>query len=177
MRFTRAIAVTMIVTTSVRAQAPDLSGTWRLDPTRSASVGGGRGAGRGTGGGNGTGGGLGLGPSPDSLIIKQDAQSLQIDEFRGAAQTHVVYALDGKKTANSIGSGRGVRSAVYTTSLKNGQFVTTITAPAAPESKETVKYQEQRYLGRDGSLVVQTGMIGKPNSRTVAYLKAPKISE
>jgi hypothetical protein len=57
---------------------------------------------------------------------------------------------------------------------KDGRLVTAITAPGAPGSGETVTYGEVRYLDRDGSLVIETTMSGRPNKRTAVYTRSPR---
>ena len=46
--------------------------------------------------------------------------------------------------------------------------MTGITMPDA-RGGPTVQYEEVRYLDRDGSLVVETTMAGRPNKRTTVY--------
>jgi hypothetical protein len=167
----RAATVTtlaLVLAVPLRAAAtPDFSGTWKIDPSQASSVGGGRGGGRGTGGG------LGLGPSADALVIRQDARSLVIDETRGTATSRLTYSLDGRTTTNPIAAGRSAGStATYVSHWQDDRLVTTITGPAAPAGAEPVRYQEQRYLGKDGTLIVETTIPGQENARKVVYVRA-----
>ena len=88
----------------VTQAAPDLSGSWTLDPGRSVAVGGGTGQREAAGGGRG--GGLGLGPIPDRLTIRQDALTMTIEEWRGTTQATLKYALDGRNAPNAVPAGR-----------------------------------------------------------------------
>jgi hypothetical protein len=156
---------------AVAAQRPDLSGTWKLDEQRSSSVGGGRGSGGGEG--NSRGGGLGLGASPDTITIVQTAETVVVEERRGAAIARVTYGLDGKPVANAVASGRSSgANATYTSRWADGRLVTRITVPPAPGGGDQATYQETRSLARDGSLVVEITMAGRPNSRKLVYVRA-----
>lgn len=158
----------MVGATQARAH-PDLSGTWTIDATRSSSTGGGQGGGRGTGGG------LGLGPSADALTIHQNDHQIAIDERRGSDVAHLIFLLDGHSTNNPIAAGRNAgATAVSTTSWKDDRLVTTITAPAPPGSDVAMHYQEVRFLDRDGTLVVDTTIPGRPNARRVVYVRQKK---
>ena len=138
-RLTTVLALLVTMSTSAQT-APDFSGRWKLDPARATATGGG--TGRGTGGGTGGGGGLGLGPSPDQLMIRQSPASLTIEERRGTSTSRVTYALDGKKQSNRITSGRGTGgSATSVSAWKDARLVTTITAPGAPGTRQTIQYE------------------------------------
>jgi hypothetical protein len=100
MKTVLAIVFAALVTQTNAPATPDFSGTWKIDPARGTSNGGGRGGGRGTGGG------LGLGPSADELMIRQDAKTLSIDERRGTDVAHVLYGLDGRQVTNALAAGR-----------------------------------------------------------------------
>jgi hypothetical protein len=125
------ILVLTFVAASFTVQAPpDLSGTWTLDPNRSASTGGGTGARDNEGGGRG--GGLGLGPAAEQLTIRQDATAIVIEERRGTTTASLTYALHGGKTTNAVSVGRNSGgSAVYVTAWRERRLVTSITMPGA----------------------------------------------
>jgi len=166
------ILILALVASSLAVQAtPDLSGTWMIDVSRSAAVGGGTGALDTAGGGRG--GGLGLGAAPDRLTIRQDVNAITVEERRGTTITSLKYALDGTKTANTVPAGRNSgASATYVTTWRNRRLVTSITVPDAQQPGSVVTYEEVRYLGTDGSLVVETTMTGRPNKRTTVYTRA-----
>jgi hypothetical protein len=168
-----ALTVLTLSTTAVvvSAQRPDFSGTWKLDEKRSSAIGGGRGGGRGEG--NSRGGGLGLGASPDTIAIVQTAETLVVEERRGAETARITYGLDGKPVTNGVASGRSAgTNSTYTSAWKGDRLVTTIVIPPAPGGGEIGRYQETRSIDRDGSLVVEITMAGRPNSRKLVYVRA-----
>ena len=91
-----AAAMVLLVSSTVSAQAPNLSGTWVADaPAGGAAAGGGGGGGGGRGGGGGGGGVFNCG---QECTIVQDAKTLTIKRpagAQGAAPADVVLMLDG----------------------------------------------------------------------------------
>jgi hypothetical protein len=147
---------------------PNFSGAWTMDPAKSASVGGGQGGGRGTGGG------LGLGPSPDRVVIKQDANTIAVEEHRGTDTATISYRLDGKSVSNTMPVGRNAgKSADYVSHWDGDKLVTTIDAPGAPGSSDRVRYRETRSLDRGGAMVVEMTIPGQDNARKVVYTRKP----
>ena len=166
-----AVVVLSAVTLTAQSKRPDFSGTWKLNELGSTATGGGRGSGNGEG--NSRGGGLGLGGSPDTLTIVQTAETLVIEERRGTESARITYSFDGKPVTNVVAAGRSSgANATYTSTWKGDQLVTTIRIPPAPGGGELSTYQETRSLDRNGSLVVEITMTGRPNSRKLVYVKA-----
>ena len=151
---------------------PDFSGIWKIDASQSAGQGGGGGARRGPG--NGTGGGIGLGPSPSDLTIKQDATTVTIEQHGGGGpKLTVVYNLDGSESKTPMtGPGGTSRQAVAKATWRDDKLVTTLTTHAQPTGGPTVVYEEVRSLDRDGSMVVETTIPGRPGARRVIYHRA-----
>jgi hypothetical protein len=172
----RLLALAVILALAASQAGVDFSGKWTIDRARSSATGGGRGAGGGAPGG-GQGGGLGLGPAPDALVITQSAQTLTIEEHRGGDVSRVIYRLDGKPTTNTIAAGRstgGISNA--TSAWQNKRLVTTITYPLSATSKDTVVMEEVRSIDPDGSLVVETTIMGQPNRRRSVYVRPKSAS-
>jgi len=92
-----AAAMVLLVSSTVSAQAPNLSGTWVADaPAGGAAAGGGGGGGGGGRGGGGGGGGV-FNCGQECTIV-QDAKTLTIKRpagAQGAAPADVVLMLDG----------------------------------------------------------------------------------
>ena len=164
-----AVAV-LLLTAVVAAQTPDFSGTWNLDTKRSTAVGGGRGSGTGAGGGRG--GGLGLGPPPDRLTITQNAATLTVEARVAGSTRKTVYALDGRTTTNPLAAGRnGGAAASSTAHWDQARLVVSIAVPNRSGGSNPVEYQEVWSLDADGSLIVETTMVGQPNLRRSVYRK------
>jgi hypothetical protein len=85
------VAAILAVATAARAQKPDFSGTWILDPAsaRTAGAGGEEGA-------------LGNGPA----TVRQTADALTIERAMGDANVTLTYRLDGAGSRNMM-MGRG----------------------------------------------------------------------
>lgn len=145
------------------------AGVWRLDSAKISSIGGGTGSGR--GGGGGTGGGIGMGPVPDSLTVLQNALNLTFVQSRGTTTSRVTFLLNGKKTANQIGTGDAARQGVYVSAWVDSRLVTTITAPAAKGSSAIVTYDDVRYIDAGGELIVEISIQGRQNSRRTVYAR------
>ena len=158
-------ALAISARTGVAVAAADFSGTWKIDLTRGTSAGGGNGGGRGTGGG------LGLGQSAGELTIRQDAKSLTLDERRADQTARLIYALDGRRVKNKLSAGKNAGvSADYESQWKGDRLVTTIVIPATADAA-AIRYEEVRYLDKDGALIVETAIPGQQNARKVVYLK------
>ena len=147
-----------------RAQTrPDFSGTWTFDAARSSVFGGGRGdpgaRGQRTGPGGGQGGGTGLGAPAERLTIRQDADTLAIDQQFADRSIALTYRLDGKPAANTLmmGRGRAVPDAAYTSTWRDSRLRTIIRA-RLPGRGATfdAEFEEVRYLDRDGRMVIET---------------------
>jgi uncharacterized protein (TIGR02246 family) len=150
----------------LHAAVPDFSGSWTIDPSRGTSAGGG------LGGGTGGGGGLGIGASADALTIAQDPSKVVVTERRGMEIARITYRLDGQATSNVIAAGRNAGSmAVYASRWDGSRLVTTIKAPAEPDSRDTTEYQEVRWLNHQGAMVVDVTLPGRVNARHVVYVK------
>jgi len=151
-----------------RTQRPSFHGEWALDGARSSATGGGRGAVDTPGGGRG--GGLGLGPSAESLRIFHTAESLQIEERRGAASSRIIYSFDRRdEIALSVGRNAGTTATMFSR-WQGSRVVTTITLPATAVGGATT-YEETRWLETDGSMVVEVRRPGEPNLRRTVYLR------
>ena len=167
------VAIVPSVTAQVPARGanviPSFAGEWKLEPERSASTGGARGVVDTPGGGRG--GGLGLGPSPDALVITQDAWLLRVDELRGRDKSSVTYRLDGMPEVRALSAGRNSGLRVTTISRwRDGRLITTFTLPASAEGG-AVPYEETRWLEPDGGMVVETRRPDAPNTRRAVYRK------
>jgi hypothetical protein len=163
----RIVIAVLVCAASLLPPAPDLSGTWQLDPQRSTAIGGGQGARDGGGGG---GGGLGLGASAEALTIRQTSTSVIIDERRGTTTARLTFRLDGTRTSNTLPAGRNSgASAVCVTTWKDAHLVTTILVTDSAGTGQSIEYHDVRYLDGDGSLVVETTVTGSPNARRSVY--------
>lgn len=159
------LLASMALPATMAQSKPGFAGTWKVDAAQSTGVGGGTGQRDNAGGGRG--GGLGLGPSPERLVISEDATSVTIDEHRGAAVARIVLAFDGKPVARAIAAGRSAGATASTVSKwEKTRLTTTVAMPGNP----AVEYEEVRYLDL-GSLVVEIRQIGAPNMRRVVYVR------
>ena len=167
------LIIALIAATLAPQAVPDLSGTWTRDPGRSTATGGGSGQREVESGGRG--GGLGLGPPAEQLTIVQTIDRLVITERVGEASSTFTYALNGKRTTNRVSAGRNSGgTAAYVTLRQGARFETTVQVPPVGGRGRTATYKEVRYLDADGSLVVETTMTGRPNTRTVIYRRIHK---
>jgi hypothetical protein len=109
------IAVAILaMATLARAQKPDFSGTWTLDPASAPAAGAGRGGG---------GGALGTGPA----TVKQTADALTIERTMGDAEVTLTYKLDGTESRNMV-MGRGGQPADSLSTAKwDGPRLTIVT--------------------------------------------------
>jgi hypothetical protein len=161
-----ALALPLAATLAIQAP-PNFAGTWVLDPSAGAAVGGRQGAVDTAGGGRG--GGLGLGPSADSLVITQTADTLTVDEHRAAESARIVYRLDGKPASYALSAGRSAGAKVTASSRWQGnRLITTITLPASGTS-ESITYEESRWIESDGTMVIEVRRPGQPNMRRSVY--------
>jgi hypothetical protein len=165
---TMVLVFTLIAAILAPQAIPDLSGTWSRDPAAGTATGGGRGQ-RDTEGG-GLGGGLGLGPAADQLIIVQTPGRLVISGRRGEETSTTTYALNGKKTTNPVQAGRNSgATAASVSSWRGARLETTVNVVPVNGRGAAATYKEVRYLGADGSLVVEITRPDSPNKRTVVY--------
>ena len=87
----------------------------------------------------------------------------------------LIHALDGRRVTNPLGAGRSAgASAEFVSRWKDHSLVTAITAPPAPGTDVKTRYEEVRYLDRDGALIVETTIPGQPNARRVVVREATK---
>ena len=150
---------------------PDFSGTWVIDQARSSAAGGGRGSGRGEG--TGRGGGLGLGAAPNQLTITQTAEAMTVEERGdGGITNRVTYSLTGARTTNPIGAGRNSGgTATYASKWKGQRLETTVVTPLAPNRGGSAEYLQKLSLDRDGRLVVEITVSGRPGGRKTVYTR------
>ena len=154
----------------------DLSGTWKLDPSRSdAPLQMGRGGARGPGGalggtlpgrgmmGAGRRGGRGGGPGPNAgltLVLQQTADALTVARITGTGDTERSFeqhfALNGTESTNPAPMGRG--SITSTVQLTNDEVVIQNTQKGSgPNGEMEMHTKEEFSLADDGqTLVVKT---------------------
>lgn len=127
------------------AQAPDFSGTWKVDMSKSVipQRGGGGGA-AGTGGA--PGGRMGGGPA--DITIKQTATELTITQQMGDQTRTTTYKLDGSPSTNPGGRGGDIT----TTSKWDGKKLAT-TWSQTGRGGETMQVKESIYM--DGTSLVR----------------------
>jgi hypothetical protein len=151
-------------------QHPALTGTWTLDGDKTQAVGGGTGNRENAGGGRG--GGLGLGVPAESLTIAQTKDRLIVDERRGTTTSRIVYRLDAGGVENVVAAGRNAGTkATYRSRWQGSRLVTTIDLGSSPAGV-TLRYEEQRWLEPDGTMVIETRRPGEPNLRRIVYRRA-----
>jgi len=167
------LLATLAISAGSNAQArPDFSGRWKLDTT--IVMGGGRGdaLGNASGGGGGGGGGTGLGPPAHELNVEQSDTTIKVAQSgSGDEAILIVYRLDGKKVRNSMPIGRGrTTEATYVSRWDGSHLLTAIVRTVTARGGGVrLEYRESRYLASDGSMVVQTNMLGRPAGRTAVY--------
>jgi hypothetical protein len=154
-------------------QAPDFSGMWTLG-LYMGSVGGGASGGRaarGGSGGGGTGGSvsvMGSGarqtPVGPSIVIRQTAAAVTIEEDIDDAMRRTVYALDGTESVNVHGS-----VTLRTRSRwEDGRLVTEGTQTVSTGQAEVrAAFKEVRWVTDEGTLVIEaTRQIEGRDART-----------
>jgi hypothetical protein len=174
---TRTVALVLMSLCAANAfgQRPDFSGRWTLDS--SIMLGGGRGDafGNASGGGGGAGGGTGLGRPADALTVFQDDSMLVVQEI-GDSTLAVTYRFGGKSTENVLVLGRGsTAKATFRSRWEDdGRLVTAIARIIPAQRARTVRleYRESRWLAADGSMIVETKMVGRPAGRRAFYRKS-----
>jgi hypothetical protein len=169
------ILTSLCITVSAHGQRPDFSGRWTLDST--IVLGGGRGDayGNASGGGGGGGGGTGLGPAADALNVVQDDSTLVVQEISGDSTLAITYRFNRKATENTMSIGRDrTTKASFRSRWDNTRLVTSIarTIPAPGNRETRLEYRETRSLSPDGSMVVETVMVGRPAGRRAIYRKS-----
>ncbi len=174
--FSLAIFGTLAISTGLSGQSrPDFTGRWKLDAQATEVMGGGRGdpSGNATGGGGRGGGGLGLGPPAEELIVRQNDTTMTVEEVRSADPVIIVYKLKGGRIRNTLPVGRGGTTVADFSSRWDGSKLSTninreVTARGSTIS---MRYRELRYLSKDSSMVVETTMSGRPGGRKTVYRK------
>jgi hypothetical protein len=133
MRLTLALVVA--AATALKAQAPDLSGTWRLDDSRSKVVA--------------TAGLIGLIPAgaPETLHITQPANGTVVIESQ-VNEAHVRIYKPGRETSTPAGQG----GAVTMTSKWEGRSLVSEGALKAPNG-DTTTVREAMTLSADGKIL------------------------
>lgn len=138
-------AVVFVVAASIALGAqkkPDFSGTWAFDASKSEVA-------QGPAGGR-----MGGGPLEMTVVIKQTAEALVIEQKTGDNTRTLTYRLDGTESVN-----RGMRGTdVKSTSRWEGDTLVTegTQTMSGPGGEVTIKSREVRSLGADGTMVVQT---------------------
>ena len=170
------VAGSALVEIAAAQTRPDFTGTWVLDAQRSSVSGGGRGdptaGGRRTGPGGGQGGGTGLGVPPERLTIRQDANTITIDQDFVDRTVTVTYRLDGKPAANTLPMGRDrvVPNAMYSSGWRDARLRTIIRATiVGPGGSREVEFEERRYLDREGRMIVETTSRSGGGGRRTVY--------
>jgi hypothetical protein len=105
-------AAILAVATVARAQKPDFSGTWTLDPASAPAAGGG-----------GDGGALGNGPT----TVKQTADALTIERTMDGGKVTLTYKLDGTDSRNVMMGPAGQQSDSLSTTKWDGPKLTIVT--------------------------------------------------
>jgi len=171
--FAAAILAGALVTVVAAEHArPNLAGTWKIDTSQAPATSGGRGGGNGRG--NSRGGGVGLGLAADTLVITQNYTAVTIEERYGSVRNVVVLPVDGKKSTNQVGVGRGAGIPVeFTSRWKDNFLLATFSVPVQGQAPR--QYEQTFALGRkDGGkdndvLLLQIKEVGTTNSRTAIY--------
>lgn len=160
-RFLAALAL-IACTTTVLAQAPDLSGTWQLDEAKSRVVA--------------TAGIVGLIPAgaPKMLHITQPANGTVVIESQ-INEAHVRIYKPGRESSTPAGQG----GAVTTTSKWDGRVLVSEGAMKAPNG-DTTTLRETLSLSTDGrtlTMAVTTVPAGQTEkaSSTIVYSKITDV--
>ena len=153
MRATLVLVVAAVVTT--QAQAPDFSGTWRLDEVRSKVVA--------------TAGIIGLIPAgaPKTLHITQPANGTVVIESQ-INEAHVRIYKPGRETSTPAGQG----GAVAMTTKWEGRTMVSEGALKAPNG-DTTAIREVVSLSADGKVLTMevTTSAGEKAASTLVYTK------
>ena len=150
------IAILLLLTTAVQAQAPDFSGTWRLDDSKSRVVA--------------TAGIVGLMPAgaPKTLHITQPSNGSLVIESQ-INEAHVRIYKPGRETSTPAGQG----GSVTMTTKWNGRTVTSEGALKAPNG-ETTAVKEVLTLSADGNALTLETTVGA-NASTLVYSKITDV--
>lgn len=133
------------------AQAPDFSGTWKVDMEKSVMPQrGGGGGGRGMGGGG-------------DIVIKQTATELTITRTVGDQTSTTTYKLDGSESTNSM-MGRGGATEIKTKSKWDGKKLQTEWKQAG-RGGDVVDVKEEIWL--DGAMLVRETKRGEVVTKLV----------
>ena len=150
------IVLVVLATASLQAQAPDFSGTWRLDETKSNVVA--------------TAGFIGLIPAgaPKTLHITQPANGSLVVESQ-INEAHVRIYKMGRETSTPAGQG----GSVTMTTKWDGR---TLTSEGALKNAggETTTVKEVLSLSADGKMMTVQTSVGKESS-TLVYTKITDV--
>jgi hypothetical protein len=161
-RFALLIAIALAFGTTLSAQAPDFSGTWQLDETRSKVIA--------------TAGIIGLIPAgaPKTLHITQPANGTVVIESQ-VNEAHVRIYKPGRETSTPAGQG----GAVTMTSKWDGRSLVSEGAMKAPNG-DTTTVREVVALTADGkslTMEVTTTPVGQTEkvSSSLVYTKITDV--
>jgi len=154
------LAAVAMWTVGIIAQGtPNLSGTWTLDPVKTAAASpappSGAGSGRvNTGGGIVSAGAVGAAGAAAEWVIAQTATALTLTRALADGSTQkLVYKLDGSESVNV--NGRTTQTTKTTASA--GKITTTGTQVVKTDQGDiTSQITEVRSLDKDGAMVVET---------------------
>jgi hypothetical protein len=127
----------------VAQKAPDFSGTWTLDASKSEMP-----------QGRGPMAEMGGGMREMTVVVKQTPNALTIEQQMANRTRTVTYKLDGSESTNP-----GMREAqVKSTSKWSGETLVTESTQTmeGPRGAMTIKSREVRSLAADGTMVVET---------------------
>lgn len=180
MRNAIAAALLLVPATTLVAQKPDFSGSWKLNAQMSDSMpmggarpdgAGGPGAGGGPGGGRGPGGRGGMGPAVE-MFITQLTSRMMIDQKVGEQSRTMSYNLDGTESKNPGMMGRDF---VTTTSWVENTLVTkgknTFTTPMGEMTIETNEVRSLSDNSKMMTVVLTTVSPRGTMTRKVVYDK------
>ena len=151
-----AIVLGLLAVTSLQAQAPDFSGTWRLDEAKSNVVA--------------TAGIIGLIPAgaPKTLHITQPSNGSLVIESQ-INEAHVRIYKPGRETSTPAGQG----GSVTMTTKWDGRTVTSEGA-LKNASGETTNVKEVLSLSADGTIMTLQTSVGS-NASTLVYTKITDV--
>jgi hypothetical protein len=146
----------LVCTTALSAQAPDFSGTWRLDEAKSQVVA--------------TAAFVGLIPAgaPKTLHVTQPSNGSLVVESQ-INEAHVRIYKPGRETSTPAGQG----GSVTMTTVWAGRTVTSQGA-LKNASGETTNVKEVLSLSEDGTVMTVQTSVG-PNASTLVYTKITDV--
>ena len=155
-----AFVLVVLAASGIQAQAPDFSGTWRLDETKSNVVA--------------TAGIIGLIPAgaPKTLHITQPSNGSLVIESQ-INEAHVRIYKPGRETSTPAGQG----GAVTMTTKWDGRTVTSAGTLKAPNG-DTTNVKEVLTLSADGkTLTLQVTTAGAAATQAMSTLVYSKITD